>query len=147
MFTRQAKVITTATAIDSIISKDTVVQGPIESVGSLKVYGIINGNISPNEKTVSRPGDKAIDFTVVSEKDSVVHGDIMATNVIIAGTVYGKIKAKSVFIEKSAHVGDIEYELLQVEAGARIHGVIQQLPNVNKTTEVNNVEPIRSIKQ
>jgi cytoskeletal protein CcmA (bactofilin family) len=138
MFKRKAKVLTSINGIDSIISKGTIVHGSIASAGALKVCGEVNGRITAFDKTVT--------LTVCVEQDAVVHADIDATSVIIGGTVFGKIRAKSVFIQKTGHVGDIEYELLQVEAGAHITGLISALPCVGETTEVNNVEPIRSIK-
>jgi cytoskeletal protein CcmA (bactofilin family) len=52
-----------------------------------------------------------------------VKGTIYGDDVDVAGTVTGKIEAKSVVLAKTAHVsGDILHEVLQVDKGAFLDG-------------------------
>ena len=52
-----------------------------------------------------------------------IYGD----NVEVAGTITGKIEAKTVVLTKSAHVtGDVIHEALQIDKGAYINGHCRQ---------------------
>lgn len=95
----------------TIISQGVRLEGKISSGGSIRVDGIIQGDInSQGNVTVGEQGE--------------VNGQINATSVTVGGKVVGSVNAKEKLImESKANLkGDIFTKILVVEAGARFVG-------------------------
>ena len=95
----------------TIISHGVKLEGKITSGGSIRVDGVIQGDIvSQSNVTVGEQGD--------------VVGQVSGQSVTIGGKVVGTINAKDkLTLESKANLkGDIFTKILIVEAGARFDG-------------------------
>jgi cytoskeletal protein CcmA (bactofilin family) len=100
--------------IPSIISPDVNIVGNVSSEGVIQLDGRIEGEINVRHLTVGIHG--------------LVEGAICAEEAIIKGSVTGSIKAHKVILEKTAEVrGDIQHEVISIEAGAVIEGKINHM--------------------
>lgn len=98
----------------SMLGADTVVTGDIAATADLHIDGRVEGDISCH--------------ALVQGEDSEIAGAIRAETVRIAGSVKGMVAAREVVILRSARVaGDIAYDTLTMEQGARLEGRL--IPN------------------
>lgn len=111
--------------IDSIIGKNMTIEGKVISEGSLRVEGIVMGNIEAK-------GDVYIGET------GKVEGNLEVRNLLIAGEITGNLRIlERLEITKNGRLeGDIETKILVVEEGAEYHGrcVMGTLKNDKKET-------------
>ena len=96
--------------METVIGSETVIQGPIASIGSIRVDGKIEGGITEADSVViGGTGD--------------VQGDVAARSVVIGGKVIGNISASSIEILSEASIhGDIKTTALAVSDGASFEG-------------------------
>ena len=74
-------------------------------------------------------------------ENAKVTGEVMAEHVLIRGEVIGRIRAKSVELDKTAKVrGDIWHELLSIAAGAKIEGLCKFVDNPREAAKLSVVE-------
>jgi len=97
--------------LNTIIGKDSVIEGTIEVHGGLRVDGVVRGRIS------------ATDSLAVGDSGKV-EADLASSLVVIGGKVSGNILAKDkVELQSKAEVeGDITTKNLIIEEGAVFHG-------------------------
>jgi len=97
--------------LDTVIGEHTTVTGNIESDGSVKIEGRVEGDIKA-----------AGDVTTLA--NSVIVGSIWCENMILAGTVTGNIYAKNnLHLESTARLnGDVEIHSLVTDEGAVFEG-------------------------
>lgn len=124
MFNSKPKIVKSINHFDSLISADTTCNGGLLFTGSLKITGTVLGGV------IGRTGDFNKKANTVSvDVNGMVVGDILADNVIVEGTVEGNIVAKSVALGPTAKIKgkfEIHYDLLQIEPGAEVVGVLVQ---------------------
>ena len=121
MFGNQKKV--KATKIDSLIGRNTEVQGDVRFVGGLHVDGVIKGNVIAE--------DKAPSVLTLSEHGTI-EGEVKVPNVILNGVVRGDVYAgEHIELAPNARVtGDIYYNLIEMAMGAEVNGkLVHQVPN------------------
>jgi cytoskeletal protein CcmA (bactofilin family) len=100
----------------SFISRDTTVVGKISSVGTLQIFGHIEGEL------------RAV--TVLINEGAQVQGDVVAEELTIAGEVKGLIHASRVKLNSTAVVeGDIFHRSLSIEETARFEGLSKREDN------------------
>lgn len=100
--------------IQTLISQGTTFLGNIESTGGIKIDGNIIGEISIKSES---------DAWVVVSDTAKVDGNIAARVVAVCGQVNGIIRARHVVLMASAQVdGDVYYDVIKIEEGARISG-------------------------
>lgn len=99
------------TKIDTIIGKDTSINGTIEAKGILRVEGKITGQLNTN-------GD------IIIASGGTVEADIRCRSISIAGNLKGNVEATGLLeIEPSGRlVGDITVAKLAIGDGAVFHG-------------------------
>lgn len=121
----------------SLLSAGLTVNGDMVSDGEMQIDCIVNGDV-----TASR--------LAIGENARVV-GEVVADHVLIRGEVTGRIRAKSVELDKTARVrGDIWHELLSIAAGAKIEGLCKFAENPREaaakfsvvTAIASNPEPL-----
>jgi cytoskeletal protein CcmA (bactofilin family) len=97
--------------LNTIIGKDSVIEGTIEVHGGLRVDGVVRGRVS------------ATDSLAVGDSGRV-EADVASSMVVIGGKVSGNILAKDkVELQSKAEVeGDITTKNLIIEEGAVFHG-------------------------
>ena len=93
----------------TIIARDLIVEGQVNSAGLIEIEGTIRGTINGN--------------SVVLREEGVIEGLVYAEFLNIRGRFEGSIKAKNISVSSKAKIiGDIEYDSLAVEDGASIDG-------------------------
>lgn len=109
---------------DSIIGKTLRIEGDIVISKSLRVDGIVNGNI------IQADGDEA---TVAIAVGAQITGNINANNVIVSGFVKGNVNSTGrVELIETAHVeGNVTYGKIGVSLGAKIIGQLAQLNDLS----------------
>jgi cytoskeletal protein CcmA (bactofilin family) len=105
---------------DTLIGRQTEIQGALRVIQSVRIDGKVVGNIEA-------PKEQAI--TVVVGPEGEIQGDVIASRVIVAGKVAGNIDAhERVELLASALVqGDVKYGSIAVEHGARLLGLLLQV--------------------
>jgi cytoskeletal protein CcmA (bactofilin family) len=102
---------------DTFIGNSTEIHGRLVVTGSLRVDGKIVGNLeSPTDSNSS----------IALGRTGVIQGDVSAQRVLIGGLVEGNIYAKDkVTLHESAEVrGDVTYNQISIEHGAKINGLL-----------------------
>ncbi len=105
---------------DTLIGRQTEIQGTLRVVQSVRIDGKVIGNIEASKENA---------ITVVIGLEGEVQGDVIASRVIVAGKVAGNIDAhERVELMASALVqGDVKYGSIAVEHGARLMGLLLQV--------------------
>lgn len=98
-------------AFDTLIGKNAIITGKLESSGLTRVEGKIFGDVY-------------LDGNLIVGADSLIEGNIHATNVEIFGKVTGNIEAKdSLTLHETAKlVGDVDIKTLIVKNNASFAG-------------------------
>jgi cytoskeletal protein CcmA (bactofilin family) len=97
----------------SILTQDLLVDGNINSAGELQIDGTVNGVVRARACMVDMQG--------------VVHGEIIAEDVMVRGRVIGPIRGLRVHLFPGAHVeGDVITASIAIENGAYIYGSIRR---------------------
>ena len=125
----------------TVIAAGAVVNGDLESTGSIAVYGTVNGSINCQKKLIaggSVDGDihaaeifinKAnVEGNLKIGSGSVIVGDVYGQTAVIAGAVKGEIDIKgTVIIDNTAVIrGNIKSRSVQINNGAVIEGYCTQ---------------------
>lgn len=93
----------------SVLAADVVIRGNIEATTDLHIDGTIEGDIAC--------------ASLVQGESSRVEGAIEADSARLAGAVAGTVTARELVVLRSARIdGDVHYETLTVEQGARLNG-------------------------
>jgi len=97
----------------SIVAFGMTVQGDLESQGTIKIEGGVNGHIHSQAQ-------------VLVARDGAVVGDVDAREVIVGGVVQGSIRAdERVEVQAGAAVeGDITTRRILVAEGATLNGLV-----------------------
>jgi cytoskeletal protein CcmA (bactofilin family) len=99
--------------ISSIISEGCIVDGIISTNSSLRVDGIVNGDVN------------ALEGVIIGNKGKVL-GNIKAAEAIVFGTVEGNMTVQKLEIQSTGLItGDIQTESMIVEFGAHYNGRVK----------------------
>jgi cytoskeletal protein CcmA (bactofilin family) len=112
--------------IDSLFGASTGIQGDVLFSGGLHLDGSVTGSVKATGAGVSR---------LVVGESGVIEGSVVAPVVELHGLVRGDILAsKRVVLGPKARVeGNVQYEALEVAAGASIKGKLVKLAKAGKT--------------
>jgi cytoskeletal protein CcmA (bactofilin family) len=104
-------------SFDTFIGNPTEIHGRIVSKGSVRIDGKIIGNIESPANSNS---------SIAIGRTGIIHGDIFAQSVLVAGQVEGNIYAKDkVTLHQGSEVrGDVTYSQIHIEHGAKINGLL-----------------------
>jgi cytoskeletal protein CcmA (bactofilin family) len=96
--------------LESFIGANSKFRGDIETKGTLRIDGILEGNVQA-------------DWVILGEKSSV-RGDINGRGIIIGGSVDGNLRAKEIIEIKSKGrvTGDIATSKLTISEGGVFDG-------------------------
>lgn len=93
----------------SIIGSDVSIVGNITTAGEVQLDGVVEGDVTCGSVTIGEHGS--------------LTGSVSADVVVIRGKVDGKVRGRSVRLEKDSKVtGDVWHETIAIEAGAYIEG-------------------------
>ncbi|HHY63698.1 MAG TPA: polymer-forming cytoskeletal protein [Clostridiaceae bacterium] len=98
-------------AMDTVLGEFTSFVGNIESEGSVKVLGRVEGDIKAG-------GD------IYVEPTATVNGNIYGSNVYISGTIHGNVLSKGLLhlMSQARLIGDIEVNSIVTDEGAIFQG-------------------------
>ena len=114
-----------------IVGEGVSLTGELEAPGLITLHGTVHGNARGDDIRVGPTG--------------CVKGSVEGRNVDIEGEVSEKVVAKTLALRATAAVhGDVEYETIEIEAGARIDGVLKSSAPVkeNDSSEYINAEQL-----
>lgn len=96
--------------LDTVIGPDSNFIGEIQTKGSLRIDGGVDGNISA-------------DWVIIGEK-AVVKGDIMSRGIIVGGQVEGNLYVKEIveILAMGKVIGDISTPKLSIIEGGSLNG-------------------------
>ena len=121
-------------AITTLIDKDIVISGDTTYTGGIRVDGKIKGNLKVH-------GDEG--SLLIMGYGSKITGDVEVEKAIINGEINGNVKCND-YLELNTNAivnGSIEYDIIEVQEGAKITGDLKFIKNNKKT------EPKKNIKQ
>lgn len=97
--------------VETVIAPSVRVEGDFVSAGDIRIEGAVAGSV-----------DTKSDLMVGA--DAEITADVKSRNATISGTLHGNLRVSDrLELTKSAHVfGDVEAQILTVEAGAVIDG-------------------------
>ena len=137
------------TAMDTLIGKQTEIQGDVRFSGGLHVDGKIKG------KVIAEPGAKAASLSI--SESGYVEGDVRVPNIVLNGRVSGDVYAsEKIHLAAKARVaGNVYYKVIQMEAGAEINGqmlrdsgqaAITHEPAAGAASELDELRELRRVK-
>ena len=117
---------------ETIIGETIRVDGNLLITKSVRVDGILNGNI------IQSDGAEA---TVAIAKNAVVTGDIRAHHVVISGKLIGNVLSQSIveLLDTAEIKGNVNYLTLSMEIGAKIQGQLTQMSTDQPLESSNDV--------
>jgi len=117
--------------LESFIGSNSVFKGDVDSKGTLRVDGVIEGNITA-------------DWVVAGEKAHVV-GNIAARGVVIGGKIDGNVKAKEIVeIKNKGRInGEIISKKLIVAEGGIFEGKSTMPREESKVIELQTAEKFK----
>ena len=121
-------------AITTLIDKDIVISGDTSYTGGIRIDGKMIGNLKVH-------GEE--DSLLIMGHGSKITGDVDVEKAIINGEINGNIKCHD-YLELNTNSivnGTIEYDIIEVQEGAKITGDLKFIKNNKKT------EPKKNIKQ
>jgi cytoskeletal protein CcmA (bactofilin family) len=117
--------------LESFIGSNSVFKGNVETQGTLRIDGAVEGNISA-------------DWVVIGEK-AHIKGDISARGIIVGGKIDGNLKAKEVIeVKNKGHVfGEIMSKKLVIAEGGIFEGKSLMTREDIKVIEFQAVEEVK----
>lgn len=114
--------------LESFVGPSTTFKGNIESKGTLRIDGVIEGNISA-------------DWTVIGEK-AHIKGDILSRGIVVGGRVDGNLKAKEIveIRNKGQVYGEIMTTKLMIAEGGIFDGRSTMHREESKVIEFQAIE-------
>ncbi len=117
---------TNPNAFDTLIGKNAVFTGKLESSGLTRIEGKVNGDI-------------ILDGNLFVGEDSMIQGNVKAVNVEIYGTVHGNIEAQdSLTLHETCRlVGDVHIKTFIVKSNASFEGNCKMKTPKSENTEID----------
>ncbi len=111
---------------ETIIARGVRIEGDFFAEGDIVIEGEVRG-------TIATSGDLRVG------EEAKIEANIKAQNAVIAGEVEGnmRIEAKLELLASSHVSGDVTVQVLSVEAGAQVNGVVHMGEEAQKTKKKN----------
>ncbi|HAU06991.1 MAG TPA: cell shape determination protein CcmA [Gammaproteobacteria bacterium] len=125
---KKKKGVRITTHIDSLIGKNTFINGNIEFSGGLRIDGNVTGNIG----SVSND-----DSVLTLSENGLITGEIKVPNMIINGEIRGDIYADGhiELVDKANITGNVFYHQIEMAVGAEVNGkLIRMSSDINGET-------------
>ncbi|HHV73172.1 MULTISPECIES: polymer-forming cytoskeletal protein [unclassified Thermoanaerobacterium] len=110
--------------IDTIIGKNTKIEGNISSQGTMRIDGLVTGKVE-------------VEGNLIVGENSKIEADIKADNISVSGEIVGNLTIKNqVQITSTGKVyGDIEVQNLIIDEGAIFDGKCKMNKKAEKNAE------------
>ena len=117
--------------LESLIGSNSVVKGEIDTKGTLRIDGRVEGNVSA-------------DWVVIGENGSI-RGDVVARGIVVGGSIEGNLRAKEIIEIKSKGriSGEIFASKLTIAEGAFFEGRSSMQKEESKVVELAAKEKAR----
>lgn len=104
-----------STRIDSLIGRQTDVQGDVRFSGGLHVDGTVRGNIYADDES---------NAVLTISEHATVEGEVRVPNIILNGVVIGDVHAcDHIELAPAARItGNVYYTLIEMAMGAEVNG-------------------------
>lgn len=101
--------------INTVIGRETEIQGDVKFVGGLHVDGTIKGDVSGEDDDRS---------TLILSESGTIEGEVRVANVILNGSVIGDVHAgdRAELATQARITGTVYYSLLEMAMGAEVNG-------------------------
>jgi len=115
-------------SIDTLIDKDFVIKGNTSFSGGLRLDGKLYGDLTFVEDSGG---------TLIMGEHSKIKGKVTVETAIIAGEIIGDIKCHDYLELQPGSVinGNIEYNSIEVHAGAKVSGDLRQITKAQIKTQ------------
>lgn len=109
--------------IDTLIGKNTIINGDLIFSGGLHVDGKIVGNVIAEEGSMA--------FLVLSE-NGAIEGEVKVPNMVLNGKIIGDVFGSNrvELASKSRVNGSVYYHLIEMAIGAEVNGGLVHSPNI-----------------
>ena len=116
-------------SIDTLIDKDNVIKGNYSYSGGIRLDGKIYGDLTVVEDSGG---------TLIMGEYSRIKGSVTVETAIIAGEVIGNVTCYDYLELQPSSVikGNIEYNQIEIHAGAKINGELKQITKA----QINKVQ-------
>jgi len=107
-------------SIDTLIDKDNIIKGNYSYSGGIRLDGKIYGDLTVAEDSGG---------TLIMGEYSKIKGSVTVETAIIAGEVIGNVTCYDYLeLQPSSIIkGNIEYNQIEIHAGAKINGELKQI--------------------
>ena len=111
----------------TFIDSDTRISGDIEFAGSVLMDGNLEGNIKA----------KGSDAKLTISEHGRVKGTVIVAHLVVHGTIEGELRVaeRLELGPKARIIGNVQYNLLQISAGARVEGELTHKSETNSVQE------------
>jgi cytoskeletal protein CcmA (bactofilin family) len=116
-------------SIDTLIDKDNIIKGNYSYSGGIRLDGKIYGDLTVVEDSGG---------TLIMGEYSRIKGSVTVETAIIAGEVIGNVTCYDYLELQPSSVikGNIEYNQIEIHAGAKINGELKQITKA----QINKVQ-------
>lgn len=106
---------TSSNSVDTLIGRQTELQGDIRFSGGLHIDGTVKGKIM---------ADSDKNATLSVSESGRVEGDVRVPNLVLNGVVEGDVHAtQRITLSPNAKVnGDVYYKIIEMSSGAMVNG-------------------------
>ena len=128
MFGNNKKAASYEGGIETLIGKDTMINGSVTSKGTIRIDGKFEGAISTTGNLIV--GD-----------DAIITAKVTALNATIAGTIYGNVDVseKLELLPSAKMYGDLKVGVLTISAGAIFKGACQMRQDIELPANEENL--------
>ena len=128
----------------SIIGPGMKVIGDLETDGTVRIEGRVEGNVRAGK-------------AVVIGKDGAVHGNVVTQDAVVSGRPRGVLTAESrLELQATSRIeGEVHARRMQLEEGAMLNGTVEMgerkapalhVDDGRKPTERSALEPVRAVE-
>lgn len=111
--------------LESMIGQNTIFKGDIDTKGTIRIDGNINGNVKA-------------DWVILGEK-AVLKGNVTARGIVVGGRIDGNLNAQEIveIKQKGQVYGDISTKKLAILEGGFFEGKSTMIREDYKVVEIN----------
>ena len=126
--------------IDTLIGKNTIINGDLIFTGGLHVDGKIVGNVIAEENSMA--------VLILSENGSI-EGEVKVPNMVLNGKIVGDVFGSNrvELAQKSRINGSVYYNLIEMAIGAEVNGGLVHSPNMDVPKKLEDKSQINSTQE
>ena len=129
MFSKKKKF--SSAKIDTLIGKNTVINGDLIFTGGLHVDGKIVGNVIAEENSMA---------VLILSENGAIEGEVKVPNMVLNGKIVGDVFGSNrvELAQKSRVNGSVYYNLIEMAIGAEVNGGLVHTPNIETPKKLDD---------